>query len=162
MVLWLFEVVVLPWIGPGLQLPHTPSRRDDISELAGVLIFPLIYLALGAWLIKAHTPDVPPGHESASAQACVRRYRRFAIAALVFLVTFQALMVIALSLIRYVPAERDIGWGMFTTGVVLYGGYFLFSVCAFVSRRAAARIVSGDDGGIAEDRPEALDLLGES
>ena len=161
MCVWLFEVIVLPWIAPVLQLLHTPARRDDITELASVLVFPAVYLALGWWLIGRHTPEAPPGAEPEPFSRHVRLYRRLAFVALVFLVTFQAVMVIALSLIRYVPAEREIGWGMFVAGVAVYGAYFGFSLGAFQHRRRAARVLREEVRGGGKGAPEVLGLPAE-
>jgi len=140
---WAAESVVLPWVGPFIQVLAAPDRRDDFGELAGVLLWPAVYVVVGMFLTSLRRSAIH-GAEKGSAERALRICSALSTAGLVCLAVFEAGMVIVISMFRYNPNERDIAWMLLRYSLVAYVLHLLLSGLALAMLRRTARRLAGN------------------
>lgn len=130
--------LVFPLIGPVGYWLALGSRRSDVWELAGVLVWPGGFCVLGMYFAhrdREHARRVA-GAGPATDRA-IRLHARASAASLVVLAIFEAGMAIAISTWRWNVHERDIASGIFK---ICVGTYVLHALLALGARRVLRRV----------------------
>jgi len=132
---WILLDLLLPWIAPLVTLWFS-SRRNDLAEILGVLAWPGIFLAVGAYVISSserRLAALDPTRNS------FRGYGQLARTALALLTAFEAAIVVTVSIWRWNPHERDVAIVFFSACGVLFASY---AVTSLFSRKAYSRAIA--------------------